>query len=71
MTPVLTSSEADKIADALLFKNSAKVTGTIPTVINTSLAKDKLKGHYFPYGRCENSSSAFPTLRGKLFPESL
>jgi len=44
---VLTSSEADKIADALLFKNSTKVTGTIPAVINTSLARTNSRDTIF------------------------
>jgi hypothetical protein len=44
---VLTSSEADKIADALRFKNSAKVTGTIPTVINSSLSRTNSKDTIF------------------------
>ena len=40
---VLTPDEADRISDAFTFNNSQRVTGTVPTVVNTSLVKTNSK----------------------------
>ena len=40
---VLTGDEADRISDSFEFGNSVKVTGTVPTVVNTSLVKTNSK----------------------------
>lgn len=42
-TSVHTSEEADQISDSFAFINSVKVTGTVPTVANSSLVKTDSK----------------------------
>jgi len=39
----LTEEEADKISDSFAFTNSVRVTGIVPTVVNTSLLKTNSK----------------------------
>lgn len=42
-TDILTGDEADRIFDSFKFRNSLKVTGSVPSVLNTSLVRTSSK----------------------------